>query len=37
MALLEGRRFIGIEREPNYFDIARRRIEDSLGQGRGEP
>ncbi len=26
MALLEGRRFIGIEREPNYFDIAHRRI-----------
>lgn len=32
MALLEGRRFIGIEREPNYFDIARRRIEDALAQ-----
>jgi site-specific DNA-methyltransferase (adenine-specific) len=27
-----GRRFIGIEREPKYFDIARRRIEDALGQ-----
>jgi site-specific DNA-methyltransferase (adenine-specific) len=27
MALLEGRRFIGIEREPKYFDIACRRIE----------
>jgi len=26
MAILEGRRFIGIEREPNYFDIAHRRI-----------
>lgn len=24
-----GRRFIGIEREPNYFDIACRRIEDA--------
>lgn len=32
MALLEGRRFIGIEREPNYFDIARRRIEGALAQ-----
>jgi len=30
MALLEGRRFIGIEREPNYFDIACRRIEAAL-------
>ena len=27
-----GRRFIGIEREPNYFDIARRRIEDAQRQ-----
>lgn len=27
MALLEGRRFIGIERVPEYFDIARRRIQ----------
>ena len=33
MALLEGRRFIGIEREPKYFDIARRRIEDAQRQG----
>jgi site-specific DNA-methyltransferase (adenine-specific) len=32
MALLEGRRFIGIEREPNYFQIARRRIEDALSK-----
>jgi len=30
MALLEGRRFIGIEREPTYFDIACRRIEAAL-------
>lgn len=37
MAILEGRRFIGIEREPNYFDIARRRIEDALVKGRSEP
>jgi DNA modification methylase len=29
MALLEGRRFIGTEREPKYFDIACRRIEDA--------
>jgi site-specific DNA-methyltransferase (adenine-specific) len=27
-----GRRFIGIEREPKYFDIAYRRIKDALGQ-----
>jgi len=25
--LLEGREFIGIEREPDYMEIARRRIE----------
>lgn len=29
-----GRSFIGIEREPKYFDIARRRIEDAQRQGR---
>ena len=29
-----GRPFIGIEREPKYFDIACRRIEDSQRQGR---
>ncbi|HEY8355172.1 MAG TPA: site-specific DNA-methyltransferase [Methylophilaceae bacterium] len=34
MALLEGRRFIGIEREPKYFDIACRRIEGAQRQGR---
>ncbi len=33
MALLEGRRFIGIEREPNYFEIACRRIEDAQRRG----
>ena len=34
MALLEGRRFIGIEREPNYFDIARNRIQRAFdGEG----
>jgi len=27
MALLEGRRFIGIEHEPNYFQIALNRIQ----------
>ena len=32
-----GRRIIGIEREPNYFDIACRRIEDALAKGRSEP
>ena len=29
-----GRSFIGIEREPSYFDIACRRIEDAQRQGR---
>ncbi|MAL01192.1 MAG: hypothetical protein CL536_03445 [Alcaligenaceae bacterium] len=29
-----GRHFIGIEREPKYFDIACRRIEDALRQER---
>lgn len=29
-----GRRFIGIEREPKYFDIACRRIEDAQRLGR---
>ena len=28
-AVLMGRRFIGIEREPKYFEIACRRIEDA--------
>lgn len=28
-----GRRFIGIEREPKYFDIACRRIEQAANQG----
>jgi site-specific DNA-methyltransferase (adenine-specific) len=29
-----GRKFIGIEKEPKYFDIACRRIEDAQRQGR---
>ena len=29
-----GRKFIGIEREPKYFDIARRRLEDALRRPR---
>ena len=29
-----GRRFIGIEREPKYFDIARRRLESELAKPR---
>lgn len=29
-----GRSFIGIEREPKYFDIACRRIEDAYRQPR---
>jgi DNA modification methylase len=28
------RQFIGIEREPKYFDIACRRIDDAQRQGR---
>ena len=32
-ALQCGRRFIGIEREPKYFDIACQRIEHALAQG----
>lgn len=33
-ALNLGRSFIGIEREPKYFDVACRRIEDAQRQGR---
>ena len=33
-AVMAGRSFIGIEREPKYFDIACRRIEDAQRQGR---
>jgi len=32
-AIQLGRRFIGIEREPKYFDIACRRIEEAAKQG----
>ena len=32
-AMLEQRQFIGIEREPKYFDIACKRIEDAQRQG----
>ncbi|WP_441004678.1 DNA-methyltransferase [Neisseria musculi] len=32
-ALRLGRRFIGIEKEPKYFDIACQRIENALSQG----
>lgn len=32
-AVHEGFRFIGIEREPKYFDIACRRIEQAVAQG----
>jgi site-specific DNA-methyltransferase (adenine-specific) len=27
-----GRRFVGIEAKPEYFDIARRRISDALAR-----
>jgi DNA modification methylase len=33
-ALQSGRSFIGIEREPKYFDIACRRIEQAMAQGK---
>ena len=29
-AVLEGRNFIGIERDPEYFEIAKTRIESAL-------
>jgi site-specific DNA-methyltransferase (adenine-specific)/modification methylase len=29
-----GRKFIGVEREPKYFDIACRRIEAAYAQGK---
>lgn len=32
-AVQMGRKFIGIEREPKYFDIAAKRIEDAQRQG----
>ena len=32
-AVQNGRRYIGIEREPKYFDIACKRIEDAQRQG----
>lgn len=32
-AILLGRKFIGIEREPRYFDIACRRLEQAANQG----
>jgi site-specific DNA-methyltransferase (adenine-specific) len=33
-AIQQGRAFIGIEREPKYFDIACRRIEQAQAQGK---
>jgi DNA modification methylase len=33
MALQLGRRFVGIEREPKYYEIAQRRIADALNAG----
>lgn len=35
-ALKEGFRFVGIERDPEYFEIACKRIEDAQKQGRLE-
>lgn len=33
-AIQLGRKFIGIEREPKYFDIACKRIEQAHAQGK---
>ena len=33
-AIQMGRKFIGIEREPKYFDIACKRIEQAVAQPR---
>jgi DNA modification methylase len=33
-AIQLGRKFIGIEREPKYFDIACKRIEQAVAQGK---
>lgn len=33
MALLHGRKFIGIERDPGYFEIAQRRIAAAVARG----
>jgi len=33
-AIQLGRKFIGIEREPKYFDIACKRIEQAAAQGK---
>jgi len=33
-AMLEGVKFIGIEKDPEYFDIACKRIEDAQRQGK---
>jgi DNA modification methylase len=32
-AVAHGRRFIGIEKDPAYFDIAVRRIEEAISGG----
>ena len=32
-AIQPGRKFIGIEREPKYFEIACKRIEQAVSQG----
>lgn len=35
-AVIEGRKFLGIEKEPKYFEIAKRRIQDELTRKTGE-
>lgn len=32
-AIMDGRKFVGIEAEPKYFDAACRRIEQAVAQG----
>lgn len=32
-AAIEGRRYLGIEKNPEYLEVARRRIEEALGRG----
>lgn len=31
-AMQEGRRFVGIEKDPGYFEIAQRRISEATAQ-----
>lgn len=33
-AIRSGRRFVGIEKDPGYYDVARRRLAAEAAQGR---